>query len=340
MKKGSWLIALVTFTICVLLLLYNRTSPQKADSQETNAAPNVTSPAVHVSEQSRTERTDVSATSEPSKGIPAPASSNSSSENYQRLLEEWQAPIDFYGKVVDENGEAIAGASIQFSWSETPSDDGQRATATESDSQGRFSLRDKRGASLEISVGKEGYYTSKRNNRSFSYALSGRFSPDPLNPIIYHLRKKHFGAQLIVSSYGDRPNFPVRVSKNGEPTRVDLLQRKIDPNGQLEIRQNKPPLKEVTEWSLIVSIPRGGLVENEDDFPFNAPDTNYHATVEYHFTRSDSNWATQLTKQYYIAVGQPPQYGWLRIESNLAQETVFLTYAINPDGSRNLEPPN
>lgn len=47
---------------------------------------------------------------------------------------------------------------------------------------------------------------------------------------------------------------------------------------------------------------------------------------------------TQVSKQFYITFGQPRRYGWLRIESNLAQETVFLTYAINPTGSRNLEP--
>jgi hypothetical protein len=45
-----------------------------------------------------------------------------------------------------------------------------------------------------------------------------------------------------------------------------------------------------------------------------------------------------VTKQFYITFGEPKKYGWLRIESNLTQETVFLTYAINPTGSYNLEP--
>ncbi len=62
--------------------------------------------------------------------------------------------------------------------------------------------------------------------------------------------------------------------------------------------------------------------------------------VGYHFTKSKTNWTTQVSKQFYITFGQPRKYGWLRIESNLAQETIFLTYAINPAGSRNLEPKN
>lgn len=87
-----------------------------------------------------------------------------------------------------------------------------------------------------------------------------------------------------------------------------------------------------------MSIPDGGLVENMDEFQFEAPDKGYQRAVEYHFTKGETNWARQATKQFYIIFGEPRRFGWLRIESNLDQETVFLTYAINPTGSRNLEP--
>jgi len=59
--------------------------------------------------------------------------------------------------------------------------------------------------------------------------------------------------------------------------------------------------------------------------------------VEYRFTKSETK---RVTKPFYVTLGQPRKYGWLRIESNLAQETIFLTYAINPSGSKNLEPTN
>src|SRR6266478_5661479 len=74
-----------------------------------------------------------------------------------RLLEAWQSPIDFYGKVLDKNSNAVPGASVRFTWSENPLDDGQKSSATESDREGLFLLRGKRGASLEIWVAKEGY---------------------------------------------------------------------------------------------------------------------------------------------------------------------------------------
>ena len=32
---------------------------------------------------------------------------------------EWKIPINFYGRVVDENGQAVAGATVRFGWPDT-----------------------------------------------------------------------------------------------------------------------------------------------------------------------------------------------------------------------------
>lgn len=56
------------------------------------------------------------------------------------------------------------------------------------------------------------------------------------------------------------------------------------------------------------------------------------------FEKDSTNWVTQFSKDYYIQFGQPPKYGLLHIDGNIAQQTIFLKYAINPTGSRNLEP--
>ena len=130
----------------------------------------------------------------------------------------------------------------------------------------------------------------------------------------------------------------VRVPKDNTPVRVDLLQKQASATGQLEIKQAKPPWQGATNWSFSLSIPDGGLIENQDEFQFQAPEAGYQPTVEYDFAKGETNWTTQVSKQFYIVFGQPHKYGWLRIESNIAQETIFLTYTINPTGSQNLEP--
>ena len=253
----------------------------------------------------------------------------------------WQAPIAFYGKVVDEDSNAVVGAQVSFHWMEIPANDGSKSSNTESDSQGLFSLRGAVGPSLTVSVNKNGYYTSRSTPDGFSYSLENdTFHPDPQNPVVYCLRKKGQGTELISSENGFQLKVDVRVPKNNTPVRVDLLQKRAGVTGQLEISQNKPPWRDATNWSFRMSIPDGGFVENEDEFQFEAPETNYEPIVEYHFSKNETNWVTQVTKSFYIEFGQPRRYGWLRIESDLAQETIFLTYAINPLGSRNLEPAN
>lgn len=271
--------------------------------------------------------------------LPQPTFSDRSNAYHQAVLADWQRPIEFYGKVVDETSNAIAGASVSFRWDETPFEDEGRTAATQSGADGLFSLTGALGRILGVTVTKEGYYTSRSGAQSYRYSLRDEvFSPDSAKPVVFTLRKKGQGAELLTSENGVRANVAVRVPKNGAPVRVDLLEKKASANGQLEISQNKPPWKEAREWSFRLSLPGGGLVANEDEFQFEAPGDNYQPSLEFSFMKSETNWTTQVSKQFYIAFGQPRTYGWLRIESNLAQETIFLTYAINPSGSRNLEP--
>ena len=64
-----------------------------------------------------------------------------------------------------------------------------------------------------------------------------------------------------------------RVPKDNTPVRIDFFQKQASPTGQLEITQNKPPWQGATNWSFSLSIPDGGLVENQDEFQFEAPET-------------------------------------------------------------------
>jgi len=346
MRKRIWITCTVVLAGCLLLLLFKATRQQETALPEGREA--------KTNRQYSLSQAIQSQTVEPAQNTNAPTRSSdliAEMENRRTLSESnelrarqaravahWQAPIEFYGKVVDENSNAVSGVNIHFRWIEAPAEGGEKTADTQSGSDGLFSLHGKIGRSLTVWFGKEGYYASHGGQMGFLYALGlGIHSPDPQNPVIFKLRKKGQGAELTTSDNGIRPSVAVRVPKNNTPVRVDFFQRKASATGQVEISQNKPPWKEATEWSLRLSIPDGGFVKNQDEFQFEAPETKYEPTVEYQFTKGETNWTTQVSKQFYIAFGQPRKYGWLRIESNLAQETIFLTYAINPTGSRNLE---
>jgi hypothetical protein len=81
----------------------------------------------------------------------------------------------------------------------------------------------------------------------------------------------------------------------------------------------------------------GGFVEENDEFPFEAPESGYQPTVQFDFQKGQPGWTWDLQKDYYIKFGNPPRYGYLHLETSIGSG-IRLTYAINPDGSRNLEP--
>lgn len=323
--------------VCTLLLLLWKTAEGPKNSQEEhNEALAYGSGQV---KQPTTKTKNIPVFPRVANSLTPSPSPQKSNDVWETALTHWQAPIEFYGITVDENSNAVSGVSIHFRWIETPAEDGERMGNTLSDSNGLFSLHGKRGRSLTVWFSKEGYLSSNRGQRGFLYAL-GRdiYSPDPQNPVIFLLHKKGRGAELITSENGMRSKLDVRIPKDGTPVRVKLLQEEPSAEGLLEISQNKPPWQEATNWSFRMSIPSGGLVENQDEFQFEAPEADYQPSIEYQFRKTETNWTTQVKKQFYIVFGQPRKYGWVRIESNLMQETVFLTYAINPTGSRDLEP--
>jgi hypothetical protein len=260
--------------------------------------------------------------------------------------EEWNRklnkPIEFYGKVVDENDQPVEGAAASFLYNRFSSPAGSFHTNSVSDTNGLFSISGLTGSTLSVDVEKNSYYPVKSANENhfdyLTHAASQPFAPDANNPIVFHLRKRKIGAELITSQNGMRPNLTISGLKDGSIKRVDFFNHQVGNEGQLELSAIKPaPGQPQSEWSFRLSIPDGGLLEENDEFPFEAPESGYTPKIDFHFRAGDTNWTTTLQKHFYVKFGQPPKYGWVSIDSAIDRGT-YLRYAINPDGSRNLEP--
>jgi hypothetical protein len=344
MRKKVWITSSVVVLTCIsFLLLKAMKRPGTISSGSGDVVP-VSSSESEVATENRRRAIGSAAESNLTTGELLHLSSGDSNALVAQAIAEWQQPIEFYGKVVDENGKAIAGANVRFHWASLTEDEGVNSSTTESDANGLFFLRDKLGPSLTVWVTKEGYFAFREGQQAFSYALTdNRHAPNPQDPVIFRLRKKGQGEELVTSAFGSRHNFPVQIPRDGRPVKVDLVQRKSGVSGDLTVSQFKPARgqeRQATEWSFHLSIPDGGLIEHNEEFPFTAPAEGYQSTVDLHFLRTETNWITHFIKNYYIAFGEPRKYGWLRVESDISQETIFLTYAINPSGSQNLEPAN
>jgi hypothetical protein len=347
MRKRLLIVCDIVLVLCVWLLLRRAPEqPPKTESPEVQAPltnqPLASQPAQPANVAVAAQNTATKPPSDFAADAVHRGSPEGIKEMQQRALADWQRPIEFYGKVVDENTNPVAGASVTFGWSESPTEEAARKATTTSDANGLFSLHGEHGPALDVWVGKGGYYSSHGGQWGFSYmgAIAG-FKPDSSNPVIFQLRKKGQGAELVTSENGMRPDLAVRVPINGDPVSVDLLDKKTGATGDLAVSQIKPDYghwQQATNWSFHMSIPSGGFVGQDDEFPFEAPASGYQSTIDLNFVQGDPDWTTHFVTNYYIVFGQPQKYGWLRVEGDIAQETVFLKYAINPTGSQNLEP--
>ncbi len=258
----------------------------------------------------------------------------------KKSLGVWQNPIEFYGKVVDENSAPVSGAHVNFHWVETPTPEGNRDTNTESDSAGLFSLHDARGPDLAVSVSKEGYYSSRRDPPGFKYGVysDGDFSPDAQNPVVFHLRKMGKGEALVSLKQNHG------VPRDGTPWAIDLATGKTTAGegGDLIVQcwtQDAGKLPGAKyDWRCVLTIPGGGIAPTGEEFPFLAPETGYQPTMEIDMPADQTNWNSQVDLKFYYRLADG-RYGRMTFSMIAGgQHFCMIDSVLNPSGSRNLEP--
>ena len=264
-------------------------------------------------------------------------------EDRRRRIEEgkdeWRAPINFFGKVVDENGTGVPNVQISFGWTDLSPTEGYSRAQTMSDADGLFSLLNRTGKHLSVSLAREGYYVSAADNKSFEYGDPySRPNPQPGSPVIFHLRKKGQAEPLVAM----QKNF--RVARDGTPLEIDLLAGKAVPAGQGHLRiecwtrdQGKKR-GEKHDWQCRVSIPGGGMLVNTNEFAFLAPESGYQESFEIVMPASlDREWKKDVQRELYFKL-KDGKYGRMTFAMIAAGDHFCMVGALtNPSGSRNLE---
>ncbi len=248
---------------------------------------------------------------------------------------DWKVPLNFYGKVVDENNQPVAGATAHLQWNTIGIAGGTAEEQATSDGNGLFSLTGQHGKVLGVRVDKEGYYTvdGGAGDVSFEYAnpsLAWWHEPDSNNPVVFHLRKKGEGAKLFSKSFSVHSQ-----------DRVNLIQGFIKPDGVLTITSDTSKYvngAEAFPWTVTLSMAQGGLVETDDQFPFLAPESGYTSTVTMDMTNLDrSVWRGNMTKTYYFYLPSTNTYGRITVNASSSLPTrLNSSYNLTP-GNRTLE---
>jgi hypothetical protein len=343
MRTRIWLLGAVALAICILLVLI-RPTKEKEPPVPLEAQPSVANQPARAEQPKSTEAQQNQNAAANTTPIPSTATApvampydpNVIGPN---LLTNWQSPIEFYGKVVDESSNAVAGAKVNFHWVEVPDETGNRSTNTESDARGLFLLQGARGPSLTVSVSKEGYYP-RSGGAQYGPLGAGNFTPDPQMPVIFQLRRKGIPEPLVAI------NRSYRIPRDGTPVSIDLVTGATESGekGSLVLRcwtEDKGKRSaEKYDWRCVVTIPSGGVVATDEEFPFSAPETGYKPTAEIKMPADRTNWNSQADLKFYYRLADG-RYGRMTFSMIAGgQHFCMIDSVLNPSGSRNLEPAN
>ena len=321
-------------------LFRGKHEPVREASAQQEEAPAVQSPNQHPEAEPAAVSPPPTAPSTVSSGLrpSQPVQWDTTNAYEQALLASWQAPIEFYGKVVDENTNAVAGADVRFGWTDITNENGS-TSMTISDGAGLFSLQGKHGRSLTVWVSKAGYYAAKGGQKTFLYALaSERFSPDPASPVIFFLKKKGPLEALHVV------NRSYRIPRDGTPVRIDLETGKSatgESGGDLTIRcwtaDAGKRRGEKYHWRCQLNIPDGGLTLSDKEFDFVAPETGYVTSTEITMPADRPDWKNDVDLRFFFRL-HDGRYGRMTFSMIAGGDHFCLVESfLNPSGSRNLE---
>lgn len=252
-------------------------------------------------------------------------------------------PIGFYGKVVDQSGNAITDAKITFEIIVSHFDEFTTESIpgqTQSDQTGLFEITGATGRGIDkISIQKIGYQLSPKTVINYTFGPNSNYNGSATNPVIFKMWKMSGKEPLIsVAWHG-------KVACDGTTNRFSLRTGGRRDDGDLEIICSKmpqtvpPPGKAHFDYKFQIIILNGEIQPTGDEFTFLAPDNGYAPSFTVVHKANDPDRRGSLQQEFYIKTSKG-YYGRLSVDWYAWQTPPTILKwdsSINPSGSRNLE---
>ena len=267
-------------------------------------------------------------------------------EDALKKLQTGEQKIDFYGIAIDQHGKPVEGAKATFHASAygilRPK---YTRLAAVSGADGRFEIHAGKGARLDLeNMECHGYeFPREGNTRGFTYDLAyvERHRPDKANPVVFHLRKKHSEAVVLLNS---RASILLSTPKNISWFGWDVASCREwtapappDPGYFRDYEVTGEHDAEKKEWTLTIKMngEQAGVLMS-DKLLYEAPADGYAKEVTLTFKYSDK----PPLKHLYLRLRDCGMYARLDVEhGSVSEKGVYFSCktVINPYGSRSLE---
>lgn len=251
----------------------------------------------------------------------------------------FKVPVEFYGKVLDQHDNPVAGAKIQISLN-TIFEILNRDLFTGAD--GTFSLSGVSGKFLSVNVfGLDGYTGVQATKfGDYNYAEPGEHNfhvPNPNKPVVFRLWKYDNPEPLY------RKTIDSNVRTDGKVGWFDLKSGNSGKGGlgvSVMDRSQKNG-KEVQVTYKLIGGEGCSLLESKDDPMFSAPAAGFQKEIvhEVHWKEGDASQVEPGKFRFYFRDADG-NYAAVNANLRFASDVkcdVFFHILQNPSGSRNLE---
>jgi hypothetical protein len=258
----------------------------------------------------------------------------------QQVVAAKNVPVNFYGKVVDQDNTPIPGVRVTMNvrHSEYEVSSGIVSTFPKADiltdPYGRFEWKGDSGDIIEVeSITKEAYELEPNTKRDYAASSGGLESP-----VVFKMWNTNTHEQLIT---GDK-NF--QIVPDGRTYLIDLIKDTITEsgNGDLKVWVLEKALTDgAFEWSCEVDAVNGGLLEETDSYSsmFSAPSGDYVPSFQLRQQFKGDPRGESGERRFYLTLKNGTEFGRMAIEiyapyNDHVPGLIRLQYAINPSGSR------
>ena len=317
-KRYLYFVVAVVLGIAVSAYVWHRRTLQKdgehVEPSKVEQATSETPP------QSETTESQV-----PPTAIPVEAARRLAVE--QKWASRNNGPVQFYAKVIDQNGQPVEGAILTMTLSVFDEgvfvSDKNRVKTTKlrivSGAGGLLEIKNSKGSSLWVeSLEKEGYlwvYPQGLGSFSFGSLHAPKVAPDYANPsrrFIFHMWKKGASEQVISQSF--------RISIGGgrsDETKLNLIAGKAGVFPDLVIKTphvSDQSRAEKGEREFIFEVPSGGISETQDVYPYAAPLDGYQTKWQWLFQPAQTpREAEGWQRNFYVKTRNGKVYASLHV---------------------------
>ncbi len=257
-------------------------------------------------------------------------------------------PIDFYGRVEDQFGNAVANAAVNFSVRVM---NGQESTVNRgevtTDDNGFFTITGYRGQDLGLMPQKTGYMLAMTGTLfKYSHLEDRPYVSDANNPTVIKMWKLQ-GAEPLVEI-----NKTFKLSYTGAPIFFDLLTGNVVPaGGDLEVIVTRGPgiitqrKQDHGDWSIELLPINGGIMEpayNTSYVTFEAPADGYQDSYSVQMNHDDPGWFDNIQRAFFLKSRNGQVYSKFSFDFQINDDpnsTMWFRFrgVANAHGSRNWE---